>query len=197
MSKIIVMFEDEDKELNMSLYDFINEQYRKANPIMVRHVTEEEYSNMKLQIKSGCLHERLPRIITDEERGYNKFRYVVTYDRAENNLLISDYDNPKKIGNYTIDMDGIHYNENGYQVTNHPDAHRFGFFNLKIYTTESYNDIIAHYETVSAIRKDTIQEKTMELIELIGKSCKTCDTECTGGMTYASHFCRWWSHIIH
>ena len=152
---------------------------------------------MKLQIKSGCLHERLPRIITDEERGYNKFRYVVTYDRAENNLLISDYDNPKKIGNYTIDMYGIHYNENGYQVTNHPDAHRFGFFNLKIYTTESYNDIIAHYETVSAIRKDTIQEKTMELIELIGKSCKTCDTECTGGMTYASHFCRWWSHIIH
>ena len=43
MSKIIVMFEDEDKELNMSLYDFINEQYRKANPIMVCHVTEEEY----------------------------------------------------------------------------------------------------------------------------------------------------------
>lgn len=35
MGKIIVMFENEDKELNMSLYDFIDEQYRKANPIMM------------------------------------------------------------------------------------------------------------------------------------------------------------------
>lgn len=196
MGKIIVMFENEDKELNMSLYDFINEQYRKANPIMVCHVTEEEYSNMKLQIKSGCLHERLPRIIMGEEIGYNKFRYVVAYDRVENNLLISDYDNPQKIGNYTLDMDGIHYNENGYQVTNHPDAHRFGFFNLKIYTTESYNDIFAHYEVVSSIRKNTIQEKTMELIELIGKSCKTCNTECCDELNDASN-CKRWSHIIH
>lgn len=30
MVKIIVMFENKDKELNMSLYDFIDEQYRKA-----------------------------------------------------------------------------------------------------------------------------------------------------------------------
>lgn len=108
MGKIIVMFENEDEELNMSLYDFIDEQYRKANPIIVCHVTEEEYSNMKKQIKSGCLNERLPRITDDQERGYDKFRYVVAYNSIENNLLISDYDNPEKIGNYTIDMDGIH-----------------------------------------------------------------------------------------
>ncbi len=196
MGKIIVMFKDKDKELNMSLYDFINEQYLKANPIMVCHVTEEEYRNMKLQIKSGYLKERLPRVTTDEEIGYNKFRCVVTYDRVENNLLISDYDNPEKIGNYTLDMDGIHYNEKGYQVTNHPDNCRFGFLNPRIYTTESYNDIIAHYQVVSSIRKDTIQEKTMELIELIGKSCKTCNTECSGGLSGVNN-CSRWSHIIH
>ncbi len=46
-----------------------------------------------------------------KKRGYDKFRYVVAYNSIENNLLISDYDNPEKIGNYTIDMDGIHYNE--------------------------------------------------------------------------------------
>ena len=46
MGKIIVMFENEDKELNMSLYDFIDEQYRKANPIIVCHVTEEEYAQI-------------------------------------------------------------------------------------------------------------------------------------------------------
>lgn len=197
MSKIIVMFENEDKELNMSLYDFINEQYRNENPIIVCNVTEEEYSNMKLQIKSsGCLHERLPWIITDEQREYNKFRYVVTYDNIENNLLVSDYDNPKKIGSYIIDTDGIHYNEKGYQVTNHPDAYRFGFFRIKIYSTESYNDIIAHYKAVPSIRKDIIQEKTLELIELIGKSCKTCDTKCCGKLDNVNN-CSKWSHIIH
>lgn len=93
MGKIIVMFENKDKELNMSLYDFIDEQYRKANPIMVCHVTEEEYSNMKKQVKSGCLNERFSvKYKNETERGYNKFRYVVTYDSFENNLLISYLD---------------------------------------------------------------------------------------------------------
>lgn len=196
MGKIIVMFENEDKELNMSIYDFIDEQYRKTNPIMVCHMTEEEYSNMKKQIKSGCLNERLPRIIDDQERGYDKFRYVVAYNSIENNLLISDYDNPEKIGNYTIDMDGIHYNEKGYQVTNHPDARRFAFFRFKVYTTESYHDIIAHYEPIALMKNNTIQQKTSELIELIGKSCKTCNTACCGGLNDASD-CKRWSHIIH
>lgn len=196
MGKIIVMFENKDKELNMSLYDFIDEQYRKVNPIMVCHVTEEEYNNMKKQIKSGCLNERLPRIINYEERGYDKFRYVVAYNSIENNLLISDYNNPKKIGNYTIDMEGIHYNEKGYQVTNHPDTRRFAFFNFKVYTTESYHDIIAHYEPITLMKNNTIQQKTTELIELIGKSCKTCGTECCGGLNDANN-CERWSHIIH
>ena len=55
MDKIIVMFENEDKELNMSLYDFIDEQYRKANPIMVCHVTEEEYST---KVEAGYIIEQ-------------------------------------------------------------------------------------------------------------------------------------------
>ena len=196
MGKIIVMFENKDKELNMSLYDFIDEQYLKAHPIMVCHVTEEEYSNMKKQVKSGWLNERLPRITNNEQIGYNKFRYVVTYDNIEKNLLISDYDNPEKIGSYTIDMDGIHYNEKGYQVTNHPNALRFAFCYFKVYTTESYNDIIANYGVVLPKREDIIQEKTKELIELIGRSCKTCHTECCGGLKDASN-CSRWSHIIH
>lgn len=194
MGKIIVMFENEDRELNMSLYDFIDAQYRNAIPIMVCHVTEEEYSNMKKQIKSGCLYERLPRITEEKDRGYNKFRYVVTYDSIENNLLISDYDNPKKIGSYVIDTDGIHYNENGYQITNHPYARRFVFCDLKVYTTETYKDIVSHYELQQDIEYK-IQEKTKELIELIGKSCKTCNTECCGGPEGKA--CSNWSHTIY
>lgn len=147
MDKIIVMFENEDRELNMSLYDFMDEQYRKANPILVCHVTEEEYSNMKEQVKSGCLNERLSRITDGEQRGYDKFRYVVIYNSIENNLLVSDYDNPNKIGSYKIDSDGIYYEELGYQITNHPVLSRFQNYRLKVYTTESYKDIIEHYET--------------------------------------------------
>lgn len=193
MSKIIVMFEDGDREINMSLYDFIDEQYRKANPIMVCHVTEEEYGNMKKQIKSGYLNERLPRITDESDMGYNKFRYVVTYDRISNNLLISDYDNPDKIGSYIIDNEGIHYEEKGYQITNHPAQSRFISL-FKVYTTESYKEIIAHYEAQQTIEK-LIQNKTKELIELIGHHCRTCNTECCGGLGDNNN-CGRWSHII-
>ncbi len=193
MSKIIVMLENEDRELNMSLYDFIDEQYRKANSIMVCHVTEEEYSNMEKQIKSGCLNERLPRI-TVQDMGYNRFRYVVTYNRLENNLLVSDYDNPNKIGSYLIDSEGLHYDEKGYQITNHPMARGFAFCSLRIYTTESYRDIIAHYEARQTI-DELIQQKTKELAELIGHHCRTCNTECCGGLGDNNN-CDRWSHDI-
>ena len=193
MSKTIVMFDDKDREINMSLYDFIDEQYRKAIPIIVCHVTEKEYDSMKKQIKSGFLNERLPRV-KSEDLGYNKFRYVLVYDKLENNLLVSDYDNPKKIGSYRIDTDGIHYDENGYQLTNHPDPLRFFSCTIKVYTTESYEDIIAHYESMQT--KDAlIQQKTRELIELIGHHCRTCNTVCTGGLGDNNN-CSGWSHII-
>ena len=193
MSKTIVMFDDKDREINMSLYDFIDEQYRKANPIIVCHVTENEYNTMKKQIRSGALNERLPRV-KSEDLGYNKFRYVIVYDKLENNLLVSDYDNPKKIGSYRIDTDGIHYDENGYQLTNHPDPLHFFSCTIKVYTTETYEDIIAHYEAMQT--KDAlIQKKIKELIELIGHHCKTCNTECTGGLGN-NNDCSKWSHII-
>lgn len=194
MSNIIVMFENEDKELNMSLYDFIDEQYRKKTPIAVCHVTEKEYNNMKKQVRLGCLYERLPRITNSDDMEYNKFRYVVVYDSIENNLLISDYDNPKKIGNYILDYDGIHYNPKGYQIP-YINTIRFGqSCRLKVYTTETYNNIVEHYEVKLNV-ENKIQEKTQELIELIGKSCKTCNSECCGGP--GGRACDRWSHIIY
>ena len=191
MSKIIVMFKDEDKELNMSLYDFVDEQYRRANPILVCYVTEREYDRMKEQLKSGALNERSQRV---ENRGYNGFRYVIAYDKLENNLLVSDYCNPTKIGSYIIDTDGIHYDENGYQLTNHPNSPKFFSYTVKVYTTESYEEIIAHYEKTKEIDK-LIQQKTKELIELIGHHCKTCNTVCCGGWGDNNN-CSRWSHTI-
>ena len=147
MNRIIVMFNDEDKELNMSLYTFIDQQYRNANQIIVCHVTEEEYSIMQKQLKSGCLNERLPRISAITDIGYNKFRYVVLYDKFENHLLISNYESPQELGNYTLDFNGLKYNENGFQATEYPSAMRFmSCYYIKAYTTESYQDIINHYK---------------------------------------------------
>ena len=196
MKRIIVMYEDYDQEVNMSLYDYVEQTYRSAIPIRVCHVTEEEYTTMQKQIKSGYLNERLPRATTEEDIGYNKFRYVIVYNRISNNLLVSDYDNPGKIGSYTIDEEGIHYDEKGYQITNHPMQRFFASScnTLKVYTTESYKEIIAHYETRQT-REELIKEKTRELIELIGKSCHNCNSMCCGGLADASD-CSKWSHII-
>ena len=55
---------------------------------MVCHVTEEEYENMKEQLRSGNLKERMPWITSEEGRGYNKFRYIITYDVVEKEVEI-------------------------------------------------------------------------------------------------------------
>ena len=63
-----------------------------------------------------------------------------------------------------------------------------------VYTTETYEDVISHY-VLKQNREYLIKEKTKELIELIGHSCKICNTECTGGQGDNNN-CKRWSHII-
>lgn len=152
MKKIIVMFQNEDKELNMSLYDFVSEQYRHSNPIMVCHVTEEEYKIMLEQIKKGCLSERLPRT-TQETLGYNKFRYLLAYDKICNNICIANYENFEQKGNYVVDNEGIHYNKNGIQFPKDPLVSRFLGWNVRVYTTENYEDVISHYTNLATLKK--------------------------------------------
>ena len=152
MNSIIVMFKNKDKELNMSLYDFIDEQYRKANPFIVCHVSEEDYQTMLKQIKSGLLNERLP-IISTNDIGYNKFAYLLAYDKINNNISVCDYDHLEKRGNYVIDDKGIHFNEVGYQFPNDPAITRFFSSELKIYTTERYKDVVEHYQKKKSEKK--------------------------------------------
>lgn len=146
MNKIIIMLENEDKQLNMSLYDFVDEQYRNANPIMVCHVTEKEYKIMLEQIKHGGLNERLPRI-TKDTLGYNKFRYLLAYDRVCNNICIANYEDFEQKGNYVVDSEGLHYDKNGLQFPNDPRVSRVVGRGVKVYTTETYEDVISHYKS--------------------------------------------------
>jgi hypothetical protein len=189
MDKIIVMFKDVDTELNMSLYEFIKEQYRHSNSITVCNVTKDEYKIMLKQIQHGCLNERLPRV-TNETIGYDKYRYLMAYDIDNNNIAVANCNNYDQIGSYYIDNDGIHYVKNGLQF---PKIHNFyPIRGIKIYTTETYEDVINHYELLQN-KEYLIEKKTNELINLIGKSCKTCNTKCCGGLAEA---CYRWTHII-
>ncbi len=193
MKRIIVMYENVDREVNMSLYDYIEQQYRYAIPIIVCHVTQKEYSEMQKQLKVGCLNERLPRIRNNEEIGYDKFRYLIVYDSDNKELLISDYNNPKGFGSYRVNNEGIFYNNIGYKITNHPTLNRVRY-KQKIYTTETYKDVISYYRLKQ--NKDyQIRKKELELIQLLGHSCKTCNRECTGG--FGEKGCARWSHTIY
>lgn len=146
MNKIIVMLEDEDKELNISLYDFVNEQYRNANPIMVCHVTEKEYKIMLEQIKrGGLLNERLRTPMETLE--YNKSRYLLAYNCISRNICIANYEDFEQKGNYVLDSEGLHYDKNGIQFPNNPLVSRVISWNVKIYTTETYEDVISHYKS--------------------------------------------------
>lgn len=88
--------------------------------------------------------ERLPRI-TKDDMLYDKFRYLIAYDKVDNNFSVADYNNPDKKGCYIIDENGISFKETEVQFPKRPDSSRF-YSMLKVYTTENYEDVIAHYE---------------------------------------------------
>ncbi|MCI8362312.1 MAG: hypothetical protein HFJ41_04145 [Clostridia bacterium] len=144
MKRIIVMFQKEDIEIDMSLYDFISNQYRNGVSMLVCNVTEAEYKEMQRQIKFSCLRERSTRIMSNEEMGYNKFRYLLKYNNKSTDIYIYDYNNPQKRGSYTIDSEGIHYDEEGCQFPSYYTSKK-NIYKLKVYTTETYDDVIMHY----------------------------------------------------
>ena len=146
-NKIIVMFENKDKELSISVYQFLDELYRYISPSIICHVTPEEYCIMKEQIASlGGLKERF----TSDQLGYDSSRYFITPAyQDDKKILISNYDFPEKKGSYFLENGILSYNEDEYQVTNHPILSKYirdnSHWKYKIYTTESYKDVVEHY----------------------------------------------------
>lgn len=191
MDNIIVMFENEDKKLNMSLYDYVYELYQKAIPFLVCSVTPSEYSIIEKQAKKGLLSERSMSRFTSSNKTYNKFRYVMTYDSKKENIVIFDYNNLDTLGNYVVDSSGFHFDETGISQRNHPS--RKSTHTIKIYTSESYEQIIDHYKKKFDIDFQ-IQQKMCELAELIGINCNTCNTICCGDPEGIA--CSRWSHEI-
>ena len=146
MSKIIVIT-DKSKELYMSLYEFIDWYWKKHNRfVMVCHVTKEEYEIMQKQMEhGGCLEEILPWP-SGQKYSYDRFRYVMLYDKYTKNLAILDYKNPEKDGGYILTRDGIIYDENASQnIHSSKNTWKFSVRDIKVDTTETYEEIIAHY----------------------------------------------------
>ncbi len=145
MNRIIVMFQEDDVELNMSFYDYVDEQYRHAKPVIAAHVTEKEYKIMAEQIRTkGYLTERLPRA-TRNDLGYEKYRYLLVYNYVDNNICIANYNNYNQKGSYTLDEGGLHYHKDGLQFPYDPSVKFTVSWGIKIYTTQTYEDVIRHY----------------------------------------------------
>lgn len=164
MKKIIVMDGEKDKELNMSMYEFVDELYRKAIPMIVCNVTKEEYEIMLKQVKSGGLKERLPRI-TSQELEYDRFRYLLVNDATNNVLRIANYENPDQKGSYVVDYNGIHYNENELQFPKAPQISRIIGWKIRIYTTETYEEVIEYYKGRHNAKRIYLLSDEIERIE--------------------------------
>jgi len=163
MDKIIVM--EKDKILNIDIFEYIENKYKYQNNFVVCHITEKEYKTMVNQIKNdGCLKEKYSRI-DNLNLGYDKYRYMLTYNPKTNVMHLADYNNPDKIGAYTIDENGISYNEEMEQFPNTSSFNTMISKATKIYTTISYEDVINHYTNIK--RKNEIPNFSLE--EIIDK----------------------------
>lgn len=147
MNKIIVMKEFEDREINISLYDYINSLSEDHIPFVVCHVTDKEYASMWQQVyNSHFLDERLSGIST---YNYNFSRYLMGYDGNENVVEIANYDSLKKPGSYYLKDDELIYDENKPQFTyNQFNYGNVSLLGIRIYTKETFDDVINHYQSL-------------------------------------------------
>lgn len=137
MEKVIVMFQMEDRVLNQDLYSFLK-QYE-GYKVIICNVNDEEFKNMENQVKNGFkrLYERIPKI---QVRGY---------------------DNTRVLGYYDMDIKKIRFIN---FKTEKVDLEEEVFKNaIKVYTTESYDDIIEYYNSKN-LDGIEIKEQSMPVI---------------------------------
>ena len=163
MNKVIVM--EEDKLLNINIFEFIETQYKYQKNFVVCHVTDKEFKIMVSQIKNdGCLKEKYSRI-DNLNLGYDKYRYMISYNPKNNVIHLADYNNLYKVGAYTIDENGILFNSDMEQFPNTSTLASMISKATKIYTTVTYEEVIEHYKNLK--RKKEITSTSIE--EIINK----------------------------
>ena len=73
---------------------------------------------------------------------------MITYNPFQKNMLISNYDFIYKTGAYVLDSDGLHYDKNARQIKNDLPLACYTNWEYKVYTTESYADVLNHYKSI-------------------------------------------------
>ncbi len=136
---ILVMMGDSDRVLSESLYDFL--RFYDTNTYVVNHVSYEEFLNMKEQIlEFGRLSERDAQF----DFSYHRDQYLLFHDKEKDYTMLYDFEHPKMSGSYIIKDDNLFYREN---IIPFPCDGAFynGKKEIKVYTTENYQDILNSY----------------------------------------------------
>lgn len=155
MDKIIVMYEEYDRAVDVSLYEYVDVMSKYNQGFIICHVTKDEYKIMNEQLRNGSLlNERLPRV-TSADYGYNKFRYMIAYDLYHDQVLFNNYDDENQKGSYILKRDKLSFDK---QMIPFPKNRAILNYitGRRIYTTESFEDVIAHYK---GLQKTTEKEK--------------------------------------
>ncbi len=161
MDNIVVMYDSKDKVEEMTLYEFMDIQLRRDVPFVVCNVSLEDYKEIVRQVRMGYLQERVPRL--DFNRNpYTSDRYIAGHGRGNRVIVLNDPD--KKLeGKYVIVNGVLRYDKSDTITTE--DMQGAFSKTIKVYTTESIEDIINHYMLVDLDSID-MDELTKEEIEM-------------------------------
>lgn len=153
-----------DSILDMDLYSSIEMCMENGIPFSVANLNEQEFELLEHEIK---VHGNLNRLLVGPRYGsYSSCRYMITRSSDHSKILFNDYDNPEKKGTYSFDFETkiLDFNQNGIPFTegyNRLGLVKYGYTNgLKIYTTETYNDVIEYYrEFTDQKKKEKVKMK--------------------------------------
>lgn len=157
-----------DSILNMDLYSNIQSCMETDIPFSVCNLSEEEFKLLESEITR---YGNLDRLQSGRHDTYVSCRFMITRDSDHSKILFADYDNPGKRGAYSFDFETetLNYLENSIPFTEYYGSDiaiaKNGYTNgFKIYTTETYEDVIKHYQKITDKKKKaSIKQKQKEL----------------------------------
>lgn len=156
-----------DNILNVNLYSYIQSCIEVGIPFSVCNLNEEEFKLLENEIIRYGNLDRLMSIPSCRN-SYVSCRFMITRDDDDSKILFADYDNPKKRGAYEFDFktETLGYLENSIPFTEYYGSNiaKNGYTNgLKIYTTETYEDVIKYYQEITEKKQSSdVRQKTIE-----------------------------------
>lgn len=150
--------------LNIDLYSNIQSFMEADIPFSVCNLSEEEFKLLESEITR---YGNLDRLMSSD---YIPCRFMITRDSNDSKILFADYDNLEKKGTYKFNFktETLNYFENSIPFTKHyiPSISKNGYTHgFKIYTTETYEDVIRHYQEITNKKQNSdTKQKQIEIL---------------------------------